>query len=361
MKKILQIIPYSYHIHRWWLEKIAQTISDWLNKDAGYSCMNISSNIANTNRETTNLHRDTRFIPSFELIYNFPVPKFWTKEWWKIFKKIKEYNPDIIQTHTRFFLQSFLGWLVAKRLWCKRIHIEHWSWFVSGYSRYIRFVARCFDWTVWWWIFRQCDTVVTISQMHKKFIEKFTSKDPIVIYNPVDYIPKARTKNKVPHIGFIWRLVSLKWVDVLIKALKQLENKNRICSIVGEWDQEYYLKQLTDKLWLSDRIHFVWSDDRANRLHKFDIFVNPSHQEWLPTTVVEALIAGCVVVATNVGGTKEISSNENLLLYKANNTKELEVKITEAFSLLKNKGSLSFIKDKFSPETAVQKYKTIYN
>ncbi|MBP7841152.1 hypothetical protein KA037_00540 [Patescibacteria group bacterium] len=30
------------------------------------------------------------------------------------------------------------------------------------------------------------------------------------------------------------------------------------------------------------------------------MFVNPSYQEGLPTTVVEALLAKCVVVATNV-------------------------------------------------------------
>ena len=34
--------------------------------------------------------------------------------------------------------------------------------------------------------------------------------------------------------------------------------------------------------------------------------MNPSFQEGLPTTVIEALIAGCRVVATDVGGTREI-------------------------------------------------------
>lgn len=83
------------------------------------------------------------------------------------------------------------------------------------------------------------------------------------------------------------------------------------------------LEKLTHHFHLSDRITFVGSDDRANRLPKFDIFVNPSYQEGLPTTVIEALLAHCVVVATDVGGTKEISDKQDLILVKPGDVKSL--------------------------------------
>lgn len=41
-----------------------------------------------------------------------------------------------------------------------------------------------------------------------------------------------------------------------------------------------------------------------------DIFINPSYSEGLPTTVLEAGLMKCAVVATNVGGTSEIIENE---------------------------------------------------
>jgi len=41
-------------------------------------------------------------------------------------------------------------------------------------------------------------------------------------------------------------------------------------------------------------------------LNSSDIFVNPSHSEGLPTSVLEAGAAGLAIVATDVGGTKEI-------------------------------------------------------
>ncbi|MBQ2600408.1 hypothetical protein II582_03425 [bacterium] len=47
-------------------------------------------------------------IPAFDIIPNYPVPKFWTKDYWKVIKQVKKWNPDVIQTHTRFFLATFM-------------------------------------------------------------------------------------------------------------------------------------------------------------------------------------------------------------------------------------------------------------
>ena len=49
-------------------------------------------------------------------------------------------------------------------------------------------------------------------------------------------------------------------------------------------------------------------------LPHIDVFVNPSLQEGLPTTVIEALFAQCITVATDVGGTKEITDREDFIV-----------------------------------------------
>ena len=358
MKKIIQILPYSDHIHTWGLEKIAQTISDGLNKESQFSCLNIASDIRRWHAEPLeDFKTDTLFIPSFDLVYNFPIPKFWTKAFWSTIQRIKEYKPDSIQTHTRFFVQSMLGWIIAKWLWCKWVHIEHGSGFVTGYPWYIKICARLFDRTIGLWIFRQCDTIVTISQSHRAFIKKFTTKEPIVIYNPIDYIPKARIKNTIPHIGFVWSLLARKGVDTLIKALKKIEHTKRTCTIVGDGAEKKWLEALVNQLKLDDRIRFVWADDRANWLHRFDIFVNPSYQEWLPTTVVEALIAGCVVVATDVWGTREISDWEDLILIQSWSIAMLSKKLA---GILKNSIKSASIMKKFLPTLALSQYTALY-
>ena len=49
-------------------------------------------------------------------------------------------------------------------------------------------------------------------------------------------------------------------------------------------------------------------------LPHIDVFVNPSLQEGLPTTVIESLFAQCITVATDVGGTKEITDREDFIV-----------------------------------------------
>jgi len=70
-------------------------------------------------------------------------------------------------------------------------------------------------------------------------------------------------------------------------------------------------------------------------LAQADLFVNPSYGEGLPTSVLEAGAMGLPVIATDVGGTKEIIDNgENGYLIRPGNVKSLRSKIQ---SLLKNK------------------------
>jgi len=121
---------------------------------------------------------------------------------------------------------------VAKWLKKPRVHIEHGSGYVTGYAFYIKACANLFDNTIGRRILRQSDKIVTISKANIPFIKKFTQKDITVIYNPIDYIPKEKENNKSIHIGFLGRLVSLKGVDILIRALKNIENKDWKCSIM---------------------------------------------------------------------------------------------------------------------------------
>lgn len=374
--KILQFTPYLAP-HKGWLEKVAETISKYLVEAKYCEVINITSSI----NQSKHIHSFPKIIyknkhigyqiddyevisiPSFEIVHNFPCPKLWKSEFRTILQYIKSKKIDIIQTHTRFFLQTMIGWLIAKRLKKPRIHIEHGSGYVTGYSFYIRFCANIFDATIGRRIFRQSNKIVTISKANIPFIKKFTKKEISVIYNPIDYIPKERIENKIPHIGFVGRLVPLKWVDILINALKNIKHNFWKCTIIWEWSHREYLEKLTHNLGLSDHINFVWVDDRSNWLHKFDIFVNPSHQEWLPTTVIEALLTKCVIVATDVGWTSEISDQKDLILVKKWAILDLQRWLEQAIQNHEKLWWLSYkeVKDNFDCRNSMKKYFNIYN
>lgn len=368
--KIIQIIPYSYTIHPGWLEKIADTLGRWLSQQFWHEVIVAASDISTDkiidikeNMDLVWLSYKQLYLPSFELVAWFPVPKFWSRAYTMIIKQIRWWKPDCIITHTRFFLQSFLGGLLAKILWCKWVHIEHGSWFVTWYPRYIRTCAWLFDWTIGLWIFRQCDAIVTISESHKTFIKNFTKKDPVVIYNPIEFTPQEKIENAIPHIWFVGRLVPLKWVNLLIDALFEIQDKQRYCTIVWDWSERQELEEQVRNHGLEDRIKFVWADDRSNWLHKFDILINPSYQEWLPTTVVEWLLASCIVIATDVGGTREISDQDDLIIISAWDRKDLSTKILNILEWNNQSiyvwKSYNIIQQKFSYESSIKRYNEV--
>jgi glycosyltransferase involved in cell wall biosynthesis len=93
-----------------------------------------------------------------------------------------------------------------------------------------------------------------------------------------------------------------------------------------------------------------------------DIFVNPSLQEWLPTTVIEALLSGCAVVATDVGGTREICNGEDMMIVVPEDAEALVEGLKAMFSKFGHISwmSLEIVKMKFDPKENMRKIYELY-
>jgi len=123
-------------------------------------------------------------LPAFDLVRNFPVPKIWERGFWKTARSIPFGNYDVIQTHTRFFLSSFMGGIFAKAHGKKWVHFEHGSGYVVSDRWLVSYCSRLFDKTVGKWILRSADQVIAISQACKKFVNaEFTPREVPVIYS----------------------------------------------------------------------------------------------------------------------------------------------------------------------------------
>jgi glycosyltransferase involved in cell wall biosynthesis len=103
---------------------------------------------------------------------------------------------------------------------------------------------------------------------------------------------------------FLGRIVPLKGIDVLIRAIAQLPGVTG--AIAGDGPDRPALEALARELGASDRIHFageVRGDRRAALLHGARVFAMPSlWDEPFGIAGLEALAAGVPVVATDVGG-----------------------------------------------------------
>lgn len=371
--KVVQFLPY-FPPHTWGLENVAQNIAKNLIKYTDTKVLIITSDVWQKEKWYHKFSHDGYEIvtvPSFEIVPYFPCYKFWTRGYRKAMKELKKFNPDVIHTHTRFFLQTFHGWLWAKFHYKKWIHTEHGSGFVKWIGWIKEAIARIYDQTLWRIVFSLADKVISINKINLNFITKFTKKSKCeTIYNWIDdyNIKKVENKTWTIRVAYVWRLTPLKWVDILLESIKELNKKWKYSfklDIIWDWEEYNNLNKyiIENKL---DNIKLLWKkshDDVINKiLPNTDILINPSHQEWLPTTVLEWLICKCVVVATNVWWTSEISDKWDLILVKPGKEKELTNWIENALSNYENLNWKSYeeVKEKFSWEKNVKEYFTIY-
>jgi glycosyltransferase involved in cell wall biosynthesis len=112
-------------------------------------------------------------------------------------------------------------------------------------------------------------------------------------------IDRART-GEVSTIGVSGRLEPQKGIDVLLHALVRLPQA--ALRVVGEGSFRAELEQLASRLGVADRVTWVgWSADPRRELESVDVFVQPSRFEAFPLAILEAMLAGLPVVATDVG------------------------------------------------------------
>jgi len=181
------------------------------------------------------------------------------------------------------------------------------------------------------------------------FLEKITSrlKDAVIVLSekdamaakktlhipqnriekiPIGISPSAGIKNRAlarkklenmtrPHptkdgqwIGVIANLYKTKGIDVLIDTLHQYPPPDGTqVYIIGDGPERNTIEQHITASNLRDTVHMVgYIEDARTHLSAFDFFVIPSRKEGLPYTLLEAIIAGVPIIATDVGGISEI-------------------------------------------------------
>lgn len=143
------------------------------------------------------------------------------------------------------------------------------------------------------------------------------AKPPIVLRNGVDldfFHPNA-TKPQLPFtiesdeklILSIGNLVELKGHHLVIEALSSLDKVKLI--IIGEGEQKPTLQKLVEDLLLTDRVFFtgnIMQADLPGYYATADALVLASSREGMPNVLLESLACGTPVVATNVGGSSEV-------------------------------------------------------
>jgi glycosyltransferase involved in cell wall biosynthesis len=253
--------------------------------------------------------------------YYIPTPNG-LKQIVDVFKENRENNPEI-HTHTRFYLNNWIATYLAKRNKLTQYHFEHGSSFVKDGSLFVRLCAWIFDLFLAGYILRNSKLIFPVSDSVREFLQSRYSKlryGP-TIYNsypfPLDTFPDRR-KPEIIKLLFVGRVIRSKGIYELIDACISM-NENHIpftLTIIGDGSEMNSIKRLIKDNNLSGHITMMGLlpfEETQKQFSKYDILINPSYTEGLPTAVLEGLANGLFVVATDVGGTKEIIPKEKLV------------------------------------------------
>ena len=142
----------------------------------------------------------------------------------------------------------------------------------------------------------------------------------VTLYNAVDlslYTDEHDTRRDElevsasrPIVGFVGQIVPRKGVTTLITAMADVVARvpDALCVIVGcappdETDYEAECRRLSSRLGLDAHVRFVgYRRDVPAFMRTFDVFALPTRSEPFGKVVIEAMAAGCPVVASRVGG-----------------------------------------------------------
>jgi len=134
-------------------------------------------------------------------------------------------------------------------------------------------------------------------------------------------------------------LTERKGYDILLKGLPPLLEAgiDFQLTLLGNGPERGNLESLRDTLGLSERVHFNGQtlDNAPWYLHA-DVFLQPSRIEGLPNTVIESLVCGTPVVASDCpGGTRELLNNgENGQLFTTENIAALTTALQTVLNTL---------------------------
>lgn len=164
------------------------------------------------------------------------------------------------------------------------------------YNSWMRFGAR--------YLFRYADGVILQTRRCYDFFPKRVRKKALILRNPIhgDFFRERYTGEREKIIVAVGRVDENKNHELLIRAFAQLADEIPDYKLViyGEGDCRKRLIKLANEMGYGDRIWLPGSIDQvAEAIYKTRVFVLSSNTEGVPNTLIEAMLMGLTVIATD--------------------------------------------------------------
>lgn len=230
----------------------------------------------------------------------------------KVYRVLCKFNPDLIHSNMYAFAFAVPYLFLHKIILLHTIHNKPKNEFKDKYKKVISFLYKI-----------QKAIPVAISDIvQKEMVDLYPQLNKIEkVYNPVEtekYYTKReiKTTEKITFIN-VARFMRQKNHILLLEAFAQAKKELPSISLmlVGDGELREELEQKAKELGIEASVIFTGQvKNVSDYLAKADVFVLSSDYEGLPLSCLEAMASGLPVIATDVGGLRDIVTNNGVLV-----------------------------------------------
>lgn len=207
-------------------------------------------------------------------------------------RALRDARPDIVHLHAGGLSPRFVSKVTANARVVVHYHSLEEEARTNGRSRRSSLAA---------------DLVIANSEATGRSVR---GSKPLVVY-PGVAIPIARERHESSEIriGVAARLAPVKGISFFIDAMRSVSQSvpQLRAEIAGDGPERTSLENQVRERDLEKIVSFAgWVDDISQTMRGWDIYVQPSLAEGLGISALEAMACGIPVVASNVGGLREI-------------------------------------------------------
>lgn len=321
-KKTIAIFTGYYLPHLGGVERYVSKLSEELVKK-GYRIVIITSRHAELENKETSGNVTIYRLPIRNIFKSrYPIPAI-NNEYREVMNEISKEPIDYFILNTRFHLTSMIGARMARRRNISPIVIEHGTAHFTVGSAFLDFFGKIYEHLLTILLKTYAKDYYGVSKKCNEWLHHYGINAKGVLYNSVDsedgknvkdYYKDQYAKGEVL-ISYAGRLIKEKGILNLLAAFEQVKRRNPSLKLRLAIAGDGPLLSEIETKWGNDasvsllgRLDF----EHVKALYKrTDIFVYPSlYPEGLPTSILEAALLDCAIVATPRGGTEEVIIDE---------------------------------------------------